>query len=383
MEKKQTEKNAHFATQLLEKIGAPLLSVIENVAPEVSDEEGQIAQAQIMAQLLGQAVAMSTMLYNTLDIKEDEAMADQTRVALTSLVAPFVAEFYLKRKKIPTEENLKRIIKSLEAVLMFGENFKPASDHKSRLQTADQKSVLFDKHQPVLVTLQAMVPVVNAVEEFSFGQSRRKLVQDISSRLEAKAAEIARSQDSPDKLTELIIFKALASVYADCHRSETRRVLENVETARDNLSVDPIWERYETKVQMMEAILGIQASAQSASVGGVAPEQVTPAAVETPAPVQPPAVALPVEQTPVPVAPTAPVTPPPVAQAAAPTAGPMGFFKKEETPAAAPAQSMPPAAAVPETPPATTPPPAASAETASDAPPTGPMGFFKKPKESE
>jgi len=93
MDNPSPNSNAQYLTQLLDKIGAPLLSVIENVASEAVGEEAQIAQAQIMAQLLGQSVAMSTMLYNALDLKQNEQEADETRLALASLVSPFIAEF--------------------------------------------------------------------------------------------------------------------------------------------------------------------------------------------------------------------------------------------------------------------------------------------------
>ena len=383
MDNPSPNSNAQYLTQLLDKIGAPLLSVIENVASEAVGEEAQIAQAQIMAQLLGQSVAMSTMLYNALDLKQNEQEADETRLALASLVSPFIAEFYLKRKKVPKEDNLKRMIKSLEAVLLFGENFKPASAHKSRLKTLDQTGILFDESQPVLVMLQAMVPVVNAVEEFSFGKSRRKTVQEISSRLEAKSAELAQTQKENDKLTQLLIFKSLAAIYADCHRVETRLVLSNKDSARDNLSVEPIWERFNIKMQMLEALMGVDASGQEQQTA--ASENVAPSEVMQKEPVEP----SPVEQPS-----TAPVMPP-QEQAQAQTAvgaGPMGFFKKEDTPptsgAAVPpvetsAQPASPPAVAEQEAPATTAPPPLAPEDAQGASAAGPMGFFKKKPEGE
>ena len=261
-----------------------------------------MAQAETMAQLLAQTTAMSTMLYGSLDIKENEQEADQTRIALASLVAPFVAEFYLKRKKVPQEDNLKRMIKSLEAVLLFGDNFKPAVDGKSRLQTMDGKGVLFDKDQPTMVMVQAMVPVVNAVEEFSFGEARPKLIKKISAKLQEKADEITKKQKQPDKFTELLIFKSLAGLYADCHRNETRRVLSDSK-ASENLSAEPVWNSFDVKVKMIETLLSADAVGDStASAGGVAPTSALPEQEQVE---EQPAAATPVE---------APVTPPPATE---------------------------------------------------------------------
>lgn len=347
-------QDSKLSVQLLDKIGAPLMVAINQV--DGVEEKSDAEIAQILAQLLAQAVQMSTTLYNTLEIKEAEDQADTTRLALTALAAPFVAEFYIKRRQVPAEDNLKRMGKSFEAVIAFADNFSPASDYKSRLQTIDHDSVLFDKSQPILVTLQAMVPVINAVEEFSFGQSRRKLVQTISARLEKTASEVASKSSASDKLQELIIFKALAEIYTSCHRQETKRV--STGDSREELSLDPVWEKFDIKVAMMEALLGFDVATTNAG-GQKAPN--APAQEEKN------------EQ------PAAPSNAPPATQEG--TAGPMGFFKKPdgnanvETTEAAPAEGQPVA---------TTPTPAApskaqpaAGDNASEPPPSNPMGFFK------
>ncbi len=344
--------NSKFTVQLLEKIGSPLTAAINHVAGE--KEELEIEAAKTMAQLLGVATQMSTTLYNSLDIKEEENQFDSTRVALAALVTPLIADFYIQTKQIPAEEDIKRIGQSLEAVISFGENFSPASDHQSRLQTIDHDGVFFDKDQPILVVLQAMVPVINAVEEFSFGQGKKKLVQDITVRLETRAADIAKEVGASDKLKELIIFKALAALYSSCHREETRRASSEDEAKRGELSLEPIWEAFETKVAMIEAIIGTGTEDTNQQQ---APKVEAEKVVETP---------------------QADDTPPQQSPASGSTSGPMGFFKK---PTDAPAET--------ETKEAT---PAASAisveekkpeakteteATATSSASSSPMGFFK------
>ena len=375
--------DSKFAIQLLEKIGAPLLGAINQVSAD--DEAVQEQAAQVMAKLLGQSVQMGTMLYNAVEIKESEEQADSTRLALAGLCAPLMAEFYTKNRAEPSDDDIKRMSQSLEAILSFGENFSPAAQGQSRLQTIDEDVVLFDKNQPILMTIQAMVPVINAVEEFPFGQQPRKLIQEITAKLEARAAEMAVPQGG-DKVTELVVFKALAALYAQCYKDEVVRVSSAGDGARGELSVDPIWASFETKISMVEVLMGVDSAPASADIA--------------PAPSTPPASSAPAVQEVAPVA-SAPVesnstSAAPVAAAAAGTAGPMGFFKKPkegaaapaaETPAtqvappltaSAPAEAAPVAAAPVETASAETAQvETASVETTNDAPPSSPMGFFK------
>ena len=363
--------DSKFAIQLLEKIGAPLLGAINQVSAD--DEAVQEQAAQVMAKLLGQSVQMGTMLYNAVEIKESEEQADSTRLALAGLCAPLMAAFYTKNKAEPSDDDIKRMSQSLEAILSFGENFSPAAQGQSRLQTIDEDVVLFDKNQPILMTIQAMVPVINAVEEFPFGQQPRKLIQDITAKLEARAAEMAAPQGG-DKVTELVVFKALAALYAQCYKDEVVRVSSAGDEARGELSVDPIWASFETKISMVEVVMGVDSAPASADI---APAPATTASTplpETPAPAvqeAAPVAPAPVESNSTSAAPVA---------AAAGTAGPMGFFKKpkegEAAPpptASAPAEAAPVAAAPVETAQVET----ASSETTNDAPPSSPMGFFK------
>ena len=303
--------NSKFAVQLLTKIGAPLMEAVNEATAgdKSSKEQAQEQAAQVMAQLLGQTVQMGTLLYSAIGIEEEAEQADTTRVAVTSLCAPLIAKFYTQNKRPPTEDDTKRMVQSLEGILSFGENFSPASVAQTRLQTLDHDDVLFDKNQPSLVMLQAMVPVMNAIEEFPFGQAPRKLVQEIAGKLEARAQEIAKAQQGDvDKLNELMIFKSLAGLYAQCHLDEIKRVAENSAESRENLSIDPVWEHFETKITMVEALMGVGHDA-----GDVTPAPEVQADAQ-----QQPAEASPQES-------------PSVASntgAAAGGAGPMGFFKK-------------------------------------------------------
>ena len=346
----QTSK---FTVQLLEKIGAPLAAAIESVSLQGDDKD--IEAAKLMAQMLGQAVQVSISLNGLLNVQEDEAQADSTRLALAALAAPLIADFYTQNERVPEDQDIKRIIKSLESVLAFADNFTAAEEGKSRLATIDHDAPLFDKTQSSLVVMQVLTPVISAVAEFPFGQSEVKLVQDIASRLQDIAADIAKSSSISDKLGELMVLKALASLYAQCHRAQTQKLAsttpdENVEN-RAELSLSPVWENFDVRVAMIKAVMGANKSDEAAPASK--------------APVQSQSAAPEISEEPVQTeAPTTPASQP-VAEGS-----PMGFFKKPD--ANAPAEPLADAVK-PESAPAE----AAKEPSPAEDPPASPMGFFK------
>lgn len=364
-----------FAVQLLDKIGAQLAAAIESVPLEGDDTD--VEAAKLMAQMLGQAVQMSIALSNALNLEEDEQQADATRVALASIATILIANFYKHNSRIAEESDIKRMTKSLEAVLSFAENFSPASDESSRIATLENDSPLFDKTQPTLVILQALSPVINAIAEFPFGVPETKLVQDVSTKLESHASSIAKESGLTDKLSELLIFKSLAQIYTECHKSETEKLASANDDNRAELSIDPVWQAYETKLAMVKTLVGISATSETSS-GETSPEIVQDQSPPTSA-----------EQKPVEIQPPVEPTAPPPAQEAPAGAGPMGFFAKkpEDQSPPAPAEQQP-AEGPPPAEPAAPPPPPPTNETPPQSPPaedtsgdagdgSSPMSFFK------
>lgn len=351
-------QNSKFTIQLLEKIGAPLAVAIESVP--LSGDDQDVQSAKIMAQMLGQAVQISISLNASFNVVEEEAQADSTRLALATLAAPLLADFYKQKEQVPEDQDIKRIIKSLESVVAFADNFSAAEEGKSRLATIDHDAPLFDKTQSSLVVIQMMTPVINAVAEFSFGQSEPKLMQEIMARLEKTSSDIAKEAGLNDKLSELMVLKSLASIYAECHISETQKLAsassEN-EDVRAELSLDPVWEAFGTRIAMVEAVMGVSKDGGTASVSAVAPTSAVEAAPVAPA-------------TPAPPSPTAPA-------GAGPAVAPMGFFKRPDATPTSVTEAVAepgPVATAPVEAPAT---PEASSETPSSSPPPSPMGFFK------
>ncbi|PZQ49117.1 MAG: hypothetical protein DI551_00255 [Micavibrio aeruginosavorus] len=301
-----------FILQLLQKLGAPLMGAVN--AHAAADSAGE-KEAQAMAQLLSESVKVGISLSQAMNLKTDDGDADAIRVALATLAGGLVAESYKQTGRVPGDAEGRRILKALESVIVFSDNFAPAAEHAQRLQTLEGAPPFFDPVQTSIYTLHALLPAIGAISEFSFGQSETRLVQEVSERLGAKAKELSQTLGGgANAMSEMIILQALGQVYADVHKAETKNLKAKGDEA--TASMEAVWASFARQVTMLEVVMGSMGASGtgSGSGGGAKPAVNQPAAVEAP------------------VAPTPPAAPPAsTAPASAPPAGgnPMSFFKKK------------------------------------------------------
>lgn len=404
-------KRSAFLVQILDKIGAPLLAAIESHRGEAADEKG-VQDAQTIASLLSRAVEMSVNMSQNMDLKGSEEDADSIRLALAALAGPLISEVYKATGKVPDESDIKRMNKTMEAVLTFSDNFAPSISHIARLKSLEDTAIHADEDQNTIYVLQALLPVLGAVAEFPFGQQETALIQDIYKKLQGDAESMtkhllgdAEPDQSKARYVELMVLKALGKLYAESHKTQTKTLLQQQQSGAEaqEVTMDAVWQSYDMKVSMLEAVVGASMPggvAASSGAGSVAP---APAA-EPPAEVAPPVQQqeAPAPQQPAP-APQAEPQQQPASPAQAGSGGPMSFFKPpsgeppqqptqpnpvapptpSEAPPPAPDPAQPPQPA--ETPPPAPPPeapPAQPQETPpqqqnADAEGGSPMSFFK------
>lgn len=359
-------QRAQYLIQILDKIGSPLLSAADHGSADAET-------AQIVASLLGKVVETSISMNNALDLDATQAQDDSLRVAMAALAGSIVSDQYKQKGKLPEASDLSRIQAAMSAVLTFGDNFTLSPDHVSRLEKLKADGGVVDAHQINIQYVNALIPVINAVSTFPFGQPEQKLIMDVSNRLVKRTAEMRENllpslSGDNEKLAELAILRAAAEIYAACHEAETKRL--SSADAPDQISIDPVWEAFETRTAMLEAV-----------VKNIMPEGVIAKPSVAPAPpiqeVAPPAAPVPETQPPAPAAPSedapqkpaifggnkTPETPPAVEPVVQEPAAPPPVPPIQE--------ALPPAAPAPETP------PAQASGSAS------PMGFFAKPKGGE
>jgi hypothetical protein len=298
----------YFLVQLLQKLGAPLMGAVNSHS--AGDASGE-KDAATMASLLSESIKISISLSQAMNLKSDDGDADAIRVSLAALASGLVADSYKQTGRVPSENDVRRISKALESVIVFADNFAPASEHAQRLQTLDGTPPFIDPVQANIYSLHALAPAISAIAEFSFGQQDTRLIQDVADRLAAKSKDLLKNYGGANAMSELVILQALGQIYAGAHRAETARLKAKGDDGA--ATIDIVWTAFEKQVAMLGVLLGAASGGTTASSGGGGGVK--------------PAVEAPAEET--------PQAPPPVAAppAAAPPAGapasPMGFFKKK------------------------------------------------------
>lgn len=298
----------HFLVQLLQKLGAPLMGAVNShSAPDSSAEK----DAQIMASLLSESVKVSIALSQAMNLKPDDGDADAIRVSLAALAGELVADSYKQTGRVPSENDVRRISKALESVIVFADNFAPAAEHAQRLQTLEGTPPFIDPVQASLYSIHALTPAISAISEFSFGQSETRLIQEVADRLLARAKELLGNFGGGNAMSELVVLQALGQIYAAAHQAETARL--KMQGGDDTAAtMDAVWQSFEKQVAMIAVLIG-SAAGGAAAAGGSSGGGVKPA------------VAAPSEQA------AAPPPPPAQEQPASAASGgnPMAFFKKK------------------------------------------------------
>lgn len=316
-----TQKTSYHL-QVLEKIGAPLLS-----AAVSRPAEGR-PNATVVAELLAVSVQSGVDLAAVMDVREGGAEGESVRLALAALSSELVGGLYRKTGAIPTQNETKSMAAALSAVLTFADNFTPAAGNTARLQALETGVPPADETQVMIQCLNALTPVVTVVADYSFGRAEKKMVQDVTDRLVAQAGGIAGrllpgAAPAVLKQAELTLLQALVPLYCACHEGEKKRILSMDDAARQAaqgnggmLPLDTLWQAFDRQAAMLE-ILGQPLAARfgsgQASGGPVRPASVAPVSPVV-VPMTPPATALPPE----------PPSAPPVADG---PYNPMAFFK--------------------------------------------------------
>lgn len=263
-------KKPDYLVQVMEKIGSPLIASVNDVSARLQasgqaqndDPAAQISEdATKIATLLNKSVQVAISMSNMLDISQDDSEADSVRLALTALAGPMLANQYRMSTRLPGDNDVKRIVTALEAVMTFSDNFTVAGDASARLDQIDKDFFPTDPTQIQIMYIQALVPTVNAVVAFPFGQPERKLIQEIADRLIKKAQSI-REESVPSasggmaKKCELAILRSLSVIYSQCHFGEMARLMGLPADQREQqqTSMEPVWKAFEARADLLDVL---------------------------------------------------------------------------------------------------------------------------------
>lgn len=266
------DQRSTFLIRILEKIGAPLMAALQD------DAGAPLKDAERMAELIARSVEVGVAMGDAMGLRDSEGQADSTRLALTALAGPLVAGQYKALGRVPGKEEAARITKALQTVLAFSDNFTPSADYIRKLAALDPRLENFSEDQAVLAHIHAMMPALEAVAEFSFGQSETKLIQDVSDKLLQRAGSLRDTLIGTDpdpgaaRYQEMSLIGALALLYAACHRAETQKGMAE---GAGQPSLDAVWMNFDTRLSMLEALaqsIVPGSSGRAGASGGRAPD---------------------------------------------------------------------------------------------------------------
>lgn len=304
-----------FLIELLDKLGTPLMKSASAVGGD------DITQAKALAAMVGSSVQLGMSLGQVVGVNDtagNEDEADGIRVALTALSGPMIAELYRVSGKIPGDEDVRRLSKSLESLVTLAQNFTPSAGHTARLKLMDGSRPLYDASQSQIFYLNALLPVLSAVAEFSYGIPETQLLTDIAQKLDIRAENLrgdlmgTGADEAEIKFSTLMILHSLARLYAECHRAHTLKIMAS-DQADKTPDIMDVWLAFDVRLSMLETLLNIAVPAgqrsASASLTPVGPPPAqNPAAPPVTAPTPPPASSAPISN---------------------PGGNPMAFFKKK------------------------------------------------------
>ena len=337
------DSRSAFLLQVLEKLASPLVASISEVAvrqmmmPDPAQPSTMRPEAEQVAGLLTKSTQMSIGLSELIDLKLPENEADSLRLALTSLSSPLIANIYRLAGRTPTDNEVERVMAAMNAVFTYSENFAPASDATVRMATLEQDFYPADKVQISLMYMSALLPAVNSVMAYSFGQPEKKLIQDVTERLLEEAKDL-RARMFPKLKDErkvsqadLAVLRMATLIYSQCHFGEMAKLMATEEQARQGLApaMTTLWQAFSLRMEMLEILADIMVPDEDAeeaesSTSAVKPEAVAEVAKVAPEPVLPA-----VQEAPIPA--------PAIVEAANQSAetgapkNPMSFFVKKNT----------------------------------------------------
>ncbi len=291
--------------EVLEKLASPLVSAVAEVStriqlmPEPTDPTRQRSEAQQIATLLTKTTQMSIGLSELADLKLTGQDGDHFRLSLTALASPLIANMYRLTGRAPGEADIERLRDAMAAVITFKDNFDGAAESHIRMGQLEKDFFPADEHQVTLQYMNILLPVVNSIMAYSFGQPEKKLIQDVTERLISESKKLREKlfpqlKEIEALRAQMALLRMCAHIYTQCHFGEMAKLMATEEQARQGLApaMTTLWAAFDIRVQMLEvlsiAILPGAGVASSSGAGGKkpsakisAPSQETPVQKET------------------------------------------------------------------------------------------------------
>lgn len=259
--------------RIFEKLGTPLIAAVNEVKTRTGQSDSdENEDAQKLAQLLTIVTRESVVLAEKADIVQSDSEKDDLRLSLTTIIAPLIASLYQMGGKIPEEKETGQLADSFAALSSYIDNFISIKEGSSRIGQMEDGQYFIDENQIRIQTLSTLIPIVNSVIAFPFGEKPSKLIRNICSRLIEESATLQEklfptSNNSEAKHAQLSLLRPLVVVYSQCHFSEMARILNSQDKNRAgaSLSIEPVWKAFGERVEMIDAVSSVLSGNEAVS----------------------------------------------------------------------------------------------------------------------
>lgn len=259
--------------RIFEKLGTPLIAAVNEVRTRTGQPDGDdTGDAKKLAQLLTVVTKESVDLADKADIVQSDSEKDDLRLSLTTIIAPLVASLYQMTGKIPEDKETAQLSESFGVLSSYIDNFISIKEGAARIGQMEDGQYFVDKNQIKIQTLSVLIPVVNSVIAFPFGEKPSKLIRTVCSRLIEESEKLQEKISPTDneaeaKHIQLGLLRSLVVIYSQCHFSEMARILnsQGKNRAEANLSIEPVWKAFSERVDMIDAVSSVLSGNEDAT----------------------------------------------------------------------------------------------------------------------
>jgi hypothetical protein len=237
------------------QIGMPLLQVLAEGSQ--ASEQTDVDKAQAFNELVDRSVLLSKEIAGQIGASEED-LEPSVRWALAGSASHVVAASYRATGKSIEPEEVKRL-----AILagQLQERFK--SQIPPGGETIPNTVATFRAKM-----MEAMVPVIGAIAQYSFGRGEHELLTEVSERLVKMADQVTRAVaaagTSPEQWRLLCwnILRAAGQVYAESHYAEADRILYMPADQRaaylaqhgTNIPMTQVWQAFNQRMAMLATL---------------------------------------------------------------------------------------------------------------------------------
>jgi hypothetical protein len=250
---------------IIEHIGLPLINATARANTPRADE------VQHVRDLLDRTVQCAHELEKIMDTPASHAKIASQKLTLAAISSRLIAAQYEAEGQIPTDRDVRRIVSIIENTIT-NSNICADFDEQNNPQNPEVGNGIN--------LISDFLPAINAIAEFSYGQSDVKLIQSVSETLSIHTERLCDSlighiENNEDRAhAKSVIIKTLIALYGETHSAETRRIMKMDEKIRmeqgSQITIDVVWRAFEKKYTMLAAL-----------VEGLIPQKAMPETQET------------------------------------------------------------------------------------------------------